>query len=348
MARIILKGIRGCLKGEVFLFEGKGFCYIGRTHDCNIQITREQDIAISRQHCALLIDPPKIKIRDLFSTNGTFVNDERLIPKTLENSPDYDESHDKELHHGDKISIGGATLLVEIASEKEPEAGGTASFSSSVYTTKTTKTRLIPFERCPKTKNGSLIPKEKPPKPKTEKSEKEPSETQRLLSMPITEPMVREMFKGQIDQAKQSALNDNEPQAKTLTQQEQIEIDTITTQREVISVVDPELSTQPVRHIHDPATEAITNVIPRPGYKSAPQAAKPEPPIKPVRAPAPEPIPEVLPENEEEETVAQEPVPEEAEEAVAPLSEEQAPDSSTKNPMTSTNSFTGWKHVNLE
>ena len=145
----------------------------------------------------LIVDPPEIKIRDLFSTNGTYVDDERLIPKVKDQSSEYDESYDRLLKHGDRISVGGVVFLVEVSSELNPEQSDRG-YSAGIYTTKTTKTRLIPFERAT-TRSGSLIPQEKlPPNARTEAPE-EPSETQRLLSMPITEPIPREMFLATVD-----------------------------------------------------------------------------------------------------------------------------------------------------
>lgn len=246
MARIILKGISGCLRGEVFLFEEKGVCIVGRTDDCNIKISREQDIAVSRRHCMLIIDPPTIKVRDLFSTNGTYVDDERLIPKIIEGSSEYDESCDRELKHGDRVSIGGMVFIVEISSELNPEEN--MGYSHGIYTTKTTKTRLIPFERAT-TRSGSLIPQEKlPPSPKIE--EEEPSETQRLLSMPITEPIPREKFLSSVKQKTKSPFASNGTINKEKTEDQE-------SKRKVIHIVD----SKNVIHVEDPVSEAQTNII---------------------------------------------------------------------------------------
>lgn len=291
MARIILKGIAGCLRGEVFLFEEKGVCLVGRTDDCNIKITREQDIAISRRHCMLIIDPPNIKVRDLFSTNGTYVDDERLIPKVKDQSSEYDEQFDRELKHGDRISVGGIVFLVEISSELNPNQSDKG-YAAGIYTTKTTKTRLIPFERAT-TRAGSLIPQEKLP-PGTPKEEPtEPSETQRLLSMPITEPIPREMFLAatEKDANDQSAPSESEQEATF--EPEDSSLDDIPEaiplpespelpKRKIIDVCDPE----DIVHVLDPITEAQTNIIDLNNQESKlPSALATPPPVPPLVSP---------------------------------------------------------------
>lgn len=279
MARIILKGISGCLRGEVFLFEEEGVCLIGRTDDCNIKITREQDIAVSRRHCMLIVDPPNIRVRDLFSTNGTYVDDKRLIPKVIDGSSEYDESQDKILKHGDRVSVGGIVFLVEVSSELNPEQSDSG-YSAGIYTTKTTKTRLIPFERAT-TRSGSLVPQEKlPPGAKVE--EPEPSETQRLLSMPITEPIPREMFLTAVEQEKQTHFDNNQEQTEEYKNGELLPKPE-EAKREAIEAVDPE----DVIHINNPTAEPQTNIIDwqKEEREATEERAKKEP--EPVEAPKP-------------------------------------------------------------
>ena len=48
---------------------------LGRRHDCDLQIALKE---VSKRHCQLTIDNSTLKVRDLGSTNGTFVNGERI------------------------------------------------------------------------------------------------------------------------------------------------------------------------------------------------------------------------------------------------------------------------------
>jgi hypothetical protein len=67
-------------------FCGPTRCQIGRAPDCFVQLSGTQnDKLISRHHCQLNIDPPWIRIVDLNSSNGTYVNGKKVeaIPKDL-------------------------------------------------------------------------------------------------------------------------------------------------------------------------------------------------------------------------------------------------------------------------
>ena len=49
---------------------------IGRHDDCLIRIRSSQ---VSRRHCELHLDRGKLLVRDLGSSNGTFVNGKRVL-----------------------------------------------------------------------------------------------------------------------------------------------------------------------------------------------------------------------------------------------------------------------------
>ena len=50
--------------------------FIGRAEDCHL---RPQSDAVSRHHCAVLVEDGFVSVRDFGSKNGTFVNGERLL-----------------------------------------------------------------------------------------------------------------------------------------------------------------------------------------------------------------------------------------------------------------------------
>jgi len=74
---------------------------IGRSEDA--QFCLPQDRFFSRHHCILEIAPPQCFLRDLGSTNGTFVNGIRV-----------ETAH---LKHGDRIQGGETVLEVEVAAD---------------------------------------------------------------------------------------------------------------------------------------------------------------------------------------------------------------------------------------
>lgn len=72
---------------------------IGRSDDCNVRIPVAE---VSRHHCELRLDEDAdaIVVRDLESSNGTFVNGQRI--------------HEKELTPGDLLAVGPAVFVVRM------------------------------------------------------------------------------------------------------------------------------------------------------------------------------------------------------------------------------------------
>ncbi len=70
---------------------------IGRQTDCEVRVPTP---GISRHHCEILIDDDNATVRDLGSSNGTWVNQDRV------------ESH--ELKAGDLISLGKHVFVIRI------------------------------------------------------------------------------------------------------------------------------------------------------------------------------------------------------------------------------------------
>jgi pSer/pThr/pTyr-binding forkhead associated (FHA) protein len=72
---------------------------------------------VSRHHCLLDIDPPRIRVRDLGSRNGTFVNGQKIGQRPTGKTPeevDLYESTDREVGNGDEIQIGHTIVQVVI------------------------------------------------------------------------------------------------------------------------------------------------------------------------------------------------------------------------------------------
>ena len=193
MPQFTLKVIQGKLAGEEFVFEENGLCMVGRDPNCSISIPREKDIAISRMHCLLIINPDEISIRDLYSTNGTYVNNSRLLPSAMGNQPEEKKPNDRILVDGDKISIGNLVIQLKISESGDSSSGTKVSPTNDdpIPTTQTTKTRLIAFANR-KTRGDSLIPETNTFK-RSDLIQQNTSlqETHISLSMPITEAIPR-------------------------------------------------------------------------------------------------------------------------------------------------------------
>ena len=89
-----LTAIAGRALGKVFRIE-TDTVLIGRADDAQVSI---HDDGVSRKHARIAIEGLKFTLEDLGSTNGTFVNGDRIPGPTL-------------LKEGDDISIGGTTIL---------------------------------------------------------------------------------------------------------------------------------------------------------------------------------------------------------------------------------------------
>jgi serine/threonine-protein kinase len=70
---------RGPLTGRTFVFTEPTTCSIGRSRDCTICLPQvAEHLDVSRHHCVLEIVPPTLRVRDLGSLNGTFVNGKKI------------------------------------------------------------------------------------------------------------------------------------------------------------------------------------------------------------------------------------------------------------------------------
>jgi eukaryotic-like serine/threonine-protein kinase len=103
--QVNLKVVAGPYKGRIFSFTQHDSFLIGRSRDAHLYLP--DDRYFSRNHCLLEINPPRSFLRDLNSTNGTFVNGQRVAHAFL--------------NDGDRIQGGETILLVEVMAS-EPSA----------------------------------------------------------------------------------------------------------------------------------------------------------------------------------------------------------------------------------
>lgn len=100
--RVTLHVVAGPQTGRDFTFEQHDTFMIGRSEDAHFCLPHDR--FFSRHHCLLEIAPPQAFLRDLGSTNGTFVNGIRV-----------ETAH---LKHGDRIQGGETVLQVEVATDQ--------------------------------------------------------------------------------------------------------------------------------------------------------------------------------------------------------------------------------------
>src|SRR4030095_7476547 len=103
--QVNLKVIAGPYQGRIFSFTQHDSFLIGRSPDAHLYLP--DDRFFSRNHCLLEINPPHSFLRDLGSTNGTFVNGQRVKEAFLKN--------------GDQIRGGETIVVVEVTAASSDE-----------------------------------------------------------------------------------------------------------------------------------------------------------------------------------------------------------------------------------
>jgi eukaryotic-like serine/threonine-protein kinase len=99
--QVNLKVTAGPYKGRIFSFTQHDSFLIGRSPDAHLCLPNDR--YFSRNHCLLEMNPPHSYLRDLASTNGTFLNGRRVKDASLKN--------------GDRIQCGETILIVEVTTE---------------------------------------------------------------------------------------------------------------------------------------------------------------------------------------------------------------------------------------
>jgi serine/threonine-protein kinase len=114
-ANVTLIVTRGPLSGQKFDFTEPVSCSIGRSRDCTIRLPQEvEHLEISRRHCLLEIDPPALRVRDLGSLHGTFVNGKKIGQRSRPLSASDTEAGEQPavvLLDGDEIQLGERTAF---------------------------------------------------------------------------------------------------------------------------------------------------------------------------------------------------------------------------------------------
>lgn len=113
-ARIVLTALTGVLRGQQFVLEGEGLEVVGRAADCRVRLPLN-DRTASRHHCLFEIDGGSLRVRDLGSLNGTYINGMRIAPGNEGKGPDGTVIVEPSLPllEGDEVRVGMTVLRVD-------------------------------------------------------------------------------------------------------------------------------------------------------------------------------------------------------------------------------------------
>lgn len=108
----------GPLNGKIYSFDSHNAFIFGRLEECHCCILN--DAWVSRRHFIIEVNPPDMRIRDLGSLNGTYVNDRKIGSREKSEAMEQGQnrkSPEVDLKDGDIIKVGQTVLAVQINAE---------------------------------------------------------------------------------------------------------------------------------------------------------------------------------------------------------------------------------------
>ena len=118
MSKLALRFISGKYKGGEFLLREGAEIIIGRSSELDVVLMEDM---VSRKHATIRVDEEKLHLEDRGSTNGTFVNGEKISTATVVK--------------GDRILIGTSIMkVVDAADETSPALDDSPNAESSTVT----------------------------------------------------------------------------------------------------------------------------------------------------------------------------------------------------------------------
>jgi pSer/pThr/pTyr-binding forkhead associated (FHA) protein len=122
-ATVMLKIVEGPLSGAEFAYRQPALCRVGRGQDCSLRLPNDiLNGTVSRHHCLLEIDPPLVRVCDLGSLNGTFVNGQSIGQRDPHSRvPDFGAPSvaDHALADGDELRVGENVFRVCVSTHEE-------------------------------------------------------------------------------------------------------------------------------------------------------------------------------------------------------------------------------------
>jgi len=120
---VTLTFTEGCLEGRDVVLDHCGYYVVGRSTDCDICMPADERVAgVSRHHCVLVVDPPAVRVRDLGSRNGTFLNGAKIGQRssvTLMDNTGLEDFTEFPVHDGDELRVDKVVIRVNIEREDD-------------------------------------------------------------------------------------------------------------------------------------------------------------------------------------------------------------------------------------
>jgi pSer/pThr/pTyr-binding forkhead associated (FHA) protein len=122
-AKVELTVTNGKLAGRHYEFTDHQECVVGRGDDCGLHLPKDVEfMTASRHHCLLRVDPPVVRVQDLGSYNGTFLNGLQIGRPMARRLPSWTADMpcgEYELGDGDELRVGDTRFAVHIQEEAE-------------------------------------------------------------------------------------------------------------------------------------------------------------------------------------------------------------------------------------
>jgi len=144
---------------------------IGRSNDCNLRIASRE---VSRKHCSILLSDEHVRVRDLGSSNGTYLNGEMIAA-----------NRDVPVPAGSELEIGNVRFVVHYDAPQEEEAS-TVEVSTAALRAKLAENQPPESEEVPHAPNVESAD------PHDETRRNTPEETRREASRKTEEPAAAE------------------------------------------------------------------------------------------------------------------------------------------------------------
>jgi eukaryotic-like serine/threonine-protein kinase len=113
-ALVILKTVTGEQAGREFVCAGRSQFVVGRSRSCAVQLP--DDPTVSRHHCLLDLGRSSVRVQDLGSKNGTFLNGDSIGQRDAARGEDvtHIDLAPLTLRSGDELRVGHNVFVVEV------------------------------------------------------------------------------------------------------------------------------------------------------------------------------------------------------------------------------------------
>jgi len=117
-----LKIISGPMSGRDFEFNEHDVFIFGRASDCHCCLPDDQ--YISRHHFLLEVNPPEVRLKDLGSLNGTYLNGMKFGGRRKDEQPEEAAKRTTycDVKNGDLLKVGNSTISIALGDANDKQA----------------------------------------------------------------------------------------------------------------------------------------------------------------------------------------------------------------------------------